>query len=150
MRKEWILTIVALVFGLSVFSQDPVHWTYSAKKIAGKEYEVHLTAKMENGWHIYAQKQPKDAIAVPTTFLFTKNPLVTLTGKPIEKGKKETYMDKVAGITQYYYADSVEFIQVFKLKAQVKTSLIGSVTFQACTNEMCLKEKTENFNIMFQ
>ncbi len=57
---------------------NPVQWTYTAKKIADKTYEVHLTASIQNNWHLYSQTQPEDAINQPTEILFNKNPLVTI------------------------------------------------------------------------
>jgi hypothetical protein len=141
------LAIISSLFYIVGVSQNPVHWKYSIREIATKTYETHLTAVMDKGWHIYAQAQPKESIAVPTKFEFTKNPLVIFEGSPKEIGKKETYKDNIAGITQFYYEDSVVYVQVIKLKANAKTSLNGTVTYQPCTNERCLKEKTEQFSI---
>lgn len=45
---------------------NPVQWTYTAKKIADKTYEIHLTATIQNTWHLYSQTQPADAIIEPT------------------------------------------------------------------------------------
>ncbi|MGZ8553853.1 MAG: protein-disulfide reductase DsbD domain-containing protein, partial [Chitinophagaceae bacterium] len=45
---------------------NPVSWSFSAKKVADKTYEIHLTATMQSGWHLYSQTQPDDAIAIPT------------------------------------------------------------------------------------
>ena len=40
---------------------NPVLWSFSSKKIADKTYEVHLTATIQKGWHMYSQHQPADA-----------------------------------------------------------------------------------------
>ena len=34
---------------------NPVIWTYTAKKIADKTYELHMTATIGSNWHLYAQ-----------------------------------------------------------------------------------------------
>ena len=47
---------------------NPVSWSFTSKKITDKTYEVHLTATMQSGWHLYSQVQPEDAIAIPTGF----------------------------------------------------------------------------------
>ena len=60
---------------------NPVSWSFSAKKITDKTYEVHLTATMQSGWHLYSQVQPDDAIAIPTDFKINNNPLLSLEGK---------------------------------------------------------------------
>ena len=61
-------------------SNKEVKWTFSAKKIADKTYEVHLTATLNGDWHIYAQNVGVDG-PIPTTFTFTKNPLLVFDGK---------------------------------------------------------------------
>jgi len=129
------------------FAQDPVHWNYSLKKIDAKNYEVHATATMDAGWHIYAQTQPSSAIAVPTKIIFTKNPFLVFNGKVKGIGKIEKQVIKEAGIEQNMYENNADFVQLITLKGSVKTSVNGNITYQACTNEMCLPEKTISFII---
>jgi thiol:disulfide interchange protein DsbD len=87
---------------------------------------------------------------VPTAIAFTNNPLVQFTAPLKEQGKKETYTDKVAGITQYQYADSVVYTRPIRLRGQAKTSISGTITYQACTSEMCLPVKAVSFTIGLQ
>lgn len=126
---------------------DPVHFSYHVKKLDNKKIEIYLTAKMDPDWHIYAQIQPEEAIAVPTRIVFNKNPLVKMTGNPKENGTKEKYEDQQAGIVQYQYGGTLDFIQEATLTAEVKTNVSGTITYQACTDEMCLPPKTISFNI---
>ena len=60
---------------------NPVSWTFTSIKVADKTYEVHMTATIQTGWHLYSQTQPDDAIPQPTVVTFNKNPLITLDGK---------------------------------------------------------------------
>ena len=89
----------------------------------------------------------KEAIAVPIKIIFTKNPLIIISGKPVKQEKKEWYEDKQAEIVQYQYGDEVEFIQPFSLKGKVKINLTGTITYQACTNEERLTAKTISFSV---
>lgn len=145
------LSLIAAFILQSLFvsaqQENPVSFSYSAVKKNANTYEVHIKAAIQNGWHIYAQAQPKEAISSPTKFSFTKNPLLSITGDPKEIGRKETYEDKSAGIVQYHYEKEVEFVQVITVKAKVKTNLSGNVSYQACTDERCLPEKTVSFSI---
>ncbi|HVU56638.1 MAG TPA: protein-disulfide reductase DsbD domain-containing protein [Puia sp.] len=125
----------------------PIAWHYSARKIADKTYEVHLTAQLEDGWHAYSQRQPKEAVAQPTEIRFKSNPLISMTGKTREVGAMEKWKDEASGIMANQYAKQVDFIQVVKLKAKVRTNVTGSLTYQVCTNEMCLPPRTEAFSI---
>ena len=143
------IKLLSLVLAVSFLSQaqSPVSWTYSAKKLSTGVFEVHLTASIENGWHVYAQEQPEDAIAMPTSFKFTRNPVVLLQGKVKEVGKKELFKDEVVGIAAYQYEDKVDFVQQVQLKIKGKTNLNGTISFQACTNERCLPLATADFSI---
>ena len=105
---------------------SPVQWTYTAKKIADKTYEVHLTAAIQTNWHLYSQKQPEDAINQPTEILFNKNPLVIFNGAVKEVGKMKLFKDEKLKISANQYSEKVDFVQVVKLKANVKTNVVGS------------------------
>ena len=126
---------------------NPVSWTYTAKKIADNTYEVHITAKMEAGWHLYSQVQPDDAIAEPTTFSFNKNPLLTLDGKIREEGKMEKFHDAKLDVSANQYSQTVNFVQIIKVKGKAKTNINGSVRYQTCNDEKCLPPKTVNFSV---
>jgi hypothetical protein len=149
MRK---LIGIGLLMLLSAYVQAQIQWRYSTKKIDNATYEVHLTAMLQDGWHIYAQKQPEDAIATPTRIAFLKNPLMVLKGDTKEVGTKKTFKDPTLGIEQFQYAEKVDFVQVIKLKgdARLKTNVAGSATFQVCTDEKCLPPATTSFSIALE
>jgi len=142
-----LLAITCISHRMQAQIKDPVHFSYSVNKVKDNIYELHLTATMEPGWHVYAQEQPSDAIAQPTKITFDKNPLITITGKSKEAGKKEKYEDTQAGIVQYQYGGTLDIVQAFTLKTMVKTTISGTIVYQACTDEMCLPPKTIKFNL---
>lgn len=72
---------------------------------------MYLTAKLNPGWHIYSQTQTADAIALPTEFSFTNNPLMTLVGKVKEVGKLEKFYDKTLKASANQYSKTVSFVQ---------------------------------------
>ncbi|MES1220049.1 MAG: protein-disulfide reductase DsbD domain-containing protein [Bacteroidota bacterium] len=145
--KKLFLSLIVLFAGLLGYSQSPVSWEFSAKKIADKTYEVHLTATVQTGWHLYSQVQPKDAVVNPTEIKFNPNPLLAINGKIDEKGKVEKFHDEKLGISANQYSEKVDFVQVIKLKAKAKTNLAGTVEFQTCDDKKCLPPKKVNFNI---
>lgn len=126
---------------------NPVSWAFSSKKIAENVYELQLIATIQPGWHLYSQTQPKDAIAIPTTFSFNKNPLVELNGTVKEAGKLEKYTDKDLGVSANQFSRKVTFTQKVKLKGQVKSNVAGNVTFQTCDDKKCLPPKTVTFSV---
>ena len=141
---------LALLFTVAVAQAqvaNPVSWTFNSKKVSAGVYEIKMTATIKNGWHLYAQAQPKDAIAIPTTFQFTKNPLVQLDGRVKEAGKLEKFTDNELGVSANQYSKQVVFTQRVKLKGKAASNLSGNVTFQTCDDEKCLPPKTVTFNV---
>ena len=135
-----ILTLLLLVVTVASAQLDnPVKWVYSTKKIAEKTYELHMSASIDGNWHIYAQDAGEGP--EPTSFSFTKNPLVKLDGKVKEVGKLEKSYDPNFKSTLKYYGKQVDFIQKVKLKSNANTLVNGSVTYMVCNDKKCLPPK---------
>ncbi|HKC34641.1 MAG TPA: protein-disulfide reductase DsbD domain-containing protein [Chitinophagaceae bacterium] len=147
MKKLVSLLILSSV-AAACFSQEenPVKWTFSAKKIADKSYEIHLTAVIEKEWHIYSQATP-DGGPVPTSISYFKNPLLVIQGEAKEMGKLEKHFEKLFDVEVMQFSEKVDFVQTVNLKTNVKTNLTGKVAFMTCNDEMCLPPKSIPFSI---
>jgi DsbC/DsbD-like thiol-disulfide interchange protein len=145
--KKIIGVLVMLVFVISATAQinNPVQWTYTAKKIADKTYELHITATIGSNWHLYAQDAGEGP--EPTKLTFTVNPLISLDGKIKEVGKLEKAFDKNFNSTLKYYANKVDFVQKIKVKSAIATVVKGSVNFMVCNDKQCLPPKDVPFSI---
>lgn len=144
--KHLITTMMAIAMLTTVNAQNVVNWNFSSKKIDDKTYELHFKAAIQDPWHIYSQQSPKGG-PLPTAFTIAKNPLATLSGKIKELGDMEIYHDEVFDVDVYSYKDSVDFVQLVKLKSTAKTSINGMVEFMACTKEQCLTPQKMPFTI---
>ena len=142
-----VLLSAFLFVTMAMSAQNPVTWTFTSKKLTDNSYEIRMVATIEKGWHLYSQEQPDDAIAGPTTFAITSNPLIEKVGKIKEIGKLEKFHDKELEISANQYSEKVEFVQTIKLKGKVKTSFSGSVEYQTCDDKKCLPPKTVNFKV---
>jgi thiol:disulfide interchange protein DsbD len=146
--------LIFLVFFISINVisfcqiQNPVSWSFTAKKIANNIYEVHLTATIGSGWHMYSQTTPEGG-PLPTVITFLKNPLLILSGTPIEVGKLEKHHEPLFGVDVKQYSNKLDFVQSVKVKVKgkVKTSVSGSVEFMLCNNKECLPPKSVEFSI---
>jgi len=141
-----LLSVLMITTIVSAQSAKQVKWTYTAKKIADKTYEVHITATMNGNWHIYAQNVGVEG-PIPTAFTFTKNPLLTFDGKPKEVGKVIKKKEEVWGGVVNYYEKSVNFIQIVKVKGNVKTNIAGKVEFMVCDDHQCLPPSEVDFTV---
>jgi thiol:disulfide interchange protein DsbD len=146
MKKTGLLSGLILLM-MATSAQSPISWTFTAKKLNANTYEVHMTATIQTSWHLYSQEQPEDAIAIPTTFTITNNPLLKMDGKIKEEGKLEKFHDKELNLSAHQYSQKVDFVQTVKLTGKVKTKFSGSVEYQTCDDKKCLPPKTVNFNV---
>jgi thiol:disulfide interchange protein DsbD len=142
-----ILSSLFIVTLASAQGLNPVSWSFSSKKISDNVYELHVIATIQQGWHVYSQSQPVDAIAQPTSFAFNKNPLLQFDGNVKEIGKLEKFKDKELDISANQYSNKVTFIQRVKLRGKAKTNVTGKLTYQTCNDEKCLPPKTINLSI---
>lgn len=147
MKKIFFILFSLFTVAVVNAQLDPVSWSFSSKKVSDKVYEIHAKATVNNGWHIYSQTQPADAIAIPTKFVFTNNPLAIIEGPVKEVGKMEKYKDATLGSTAHQYAKTVDFVQKVTLKAAAKTNISGAVTYQTCDDKQCLPPKKVPFKI---
>lgn len=147
MKKLFIVILVLFSASGSQAQLNPVTWSFSANKVSDKTYEIHMKATIQNGWHLYSQKQPEDAIAIPTAFTIRANPLFKPDGKIREVGKMELMKDAALGVSANQYSNSVDFVQKIKLKSNAKTNFNGIVEYQTCDDKKCLPPKTVNFSV---
>jgi hypothetical protein len=137
--KTIILIGLSLLTGSLVMAQSnkQVSWTWSAKKISDRTYEVHMTATIGGDFHLYAQDAGGEG-PIATSFTFGKSPLFTLNGEVKESGKLVQKYEEAWKHNVRYYERTVDFVQVVKLKSNVKTSLAGKVEFMVCNDHECL------------
>ena len=145
--KKVIFFTLSIFTGILTFAQNPVSWSFTSRKINDKLYEVHLLANIQPGWHLYSQNQPQDAIAIPTSFNFGKNPLLDFDGKVKEVGKLEKMKDDKLGIAANQYSQKVDFVQLVKIKGAAKTNITGKLEYQTCDDKKCLPPKSLNFSV---
>jgi thiol:disulfide interchange protein DsbD len=131
-----LLSVSSVVFA-QTGSAKQVKISQAVKKMGEKKYEVTITASIVGDYHLYAQDAGAEG-PVPTTIRFQPNPLLTMVGKPTEKGKKISKMEEVWGGKVNYYEKTVSFVQVVTAKTNAKTSLNGTIEFMVCNDEVCL------------
>lgn len=146
--KKGLLLFGSVMVTLLTFAQikAPVQWSFSSKKIDGATYEVYLTAKIEEDWHIYSQSTPEGG-PVPTSISFSKNPLATPIGTIKEIGKLEKHFEQLFGVEVKQFSDKVEFVQRIAVKPGIKTAITGTVTFMVCNDHECLPPTKREFTI---
>jgi len=150
MKKMFFaLLCMGLAFTSMAQLKNPVKWTYTAKKIAPNTYEVHITAAIDRGWHVYSLDH-KGETGVATSVKFNANPLATANGKPAATSKPVKMKDPSSGEIAKFYENTLDIVQVFKLKASVKTNITGEVEYMTCDDTQCLPPTTKSFSVSLQ
>ncbi|MEP6844977.1 MAG: protein-disulfide reductase DsbD domain-containing protein [Panacibacter sp.] len=143
------ITLFSITGAVSAQFKDPVKWTYSATKKAGKIYEIAYTAVIEKPWHIYSQTTPEGG-PVATKFVYKKNPLITVAGIPKENGTLQKKHEEVFDVDVKYFDDKVTFTQTVNLKSAVKTTIAGTIEYMVCNDKECLPPKKVSFDLQLQ
>lgn len=147
--KKVSFAIVLIMCLSAAVAQQKISWAFSAKKLPGNKYELHMTATPPAGWHIYSQNTP-DGGPIPTTFTFNNNALTTLSGKVKENGKTVKYYDKIFKVNVIYFEGKADFVQVVTLKGKIKTNITGEIESMICNDRTCMPPTTEKFAIALQ
>ena len=142
-------TILAVLFffagAANAQLENPVKWSYTAKKVADKTYELHIKAYIDGNWHLYSQETGEGP--EPTSVKFAVNPLVKLDGKVKEAGTMEKVFDPNFNSTMKYYSKEVDFVQKIKVRSTANTLVKGSVTYMVCNDKRCLPPREIPFSI---
>ncbi|MBV4360400.1 protein-disulfide reductase DsbD domain-containing protein [Pinibacter aurantiacus] len=143
-----VTTLLMVIVTLTVFGQaeEPAQWTFSAKKVNDTIFEIHLSAKLEEGWHIYSQSTPEGG-PVATSVSFSKNPQLMLKGDIIEEGKLEKNFETMFGVEVFRFSKKVDFVQTVLIKPNAKANASGSITYMTCDDEQCIPPKTVEFSV---
>ena len=144
--KKFLLLFFAVATQL-FFAQIEKHvkLNYDIKSTGDNLYEAIITAKIDNGWHIYSKDIDPEVGAIPTEIkIISKD--IELIGKATESGKKETSYSEAFAANLTTLSGNVVFKQKFKLKNPEKGSTISAeVTYQTCNEKVCLAPETLEF-----
>ncbi len=140
MKKVFFL-LVTLISSLS-FSQvfNPVNWKTDVEKISNSEYNLVITATIDEGWHLYSQNVPKGGPR-ETIFIYKPNDNFELIGSTSEENSI-TEFDNTFKMQIKFFAEKATFKQRIKLLT-TKTKIEAEVQFMVCDDVRCLPPKTE-------
>jgi thiol:disulfide interchange protein DsbD len=149
---KFFLAIVVCASGLLAQKLDPVQWTLTSdisKAPPGSTVPLKLTAKLQEGWHVYSLTTPEGG-PIPSTAAIADNAAIEKT--VLYQPKPERKLDPNFGIDTETFGEEA----VFLVNAQVKkdapkgdTVLEAQVRYQSCNDRQCLppRKKTAQFNL---
>ncbi|HEY1010530.1 MAG: cytochrome c biogenesis protein CcdA [Daejeonella sp.] len=149
-----LLSLVALFLGFNAHAQfadpnakieDPVRWSFKSEKISHTEFDLVITAKIDEGWHVYSQFIAEGG-PIPTSFKFTPSKAYQLKGKVSETPKAVSAFDKNFDMQIAWHQDRVDFRQRIVLNVP-QTTVSGVLEFMVCDDKKCLPPAEVEFQI---
>ncbi|HLX44058.1 MAG TPA: cytochrome c biogenesis protein CcdA [Bryobacteraceae bacterium] len=149
----FVLGLAPVLFGQK---QDPVQWSLSsdvAKAAPGSVVPLKLTAKLEDGWHLYSLTQPKpgpDGGPNPSTAVLAENAAVE--GTKIYQSSPERKFDPNFKLDTETFEKEAQFFVLASLKKDAAAGLAeltAQVRYQVCNDTTCLppRKKTAAFTL---
>ena len=137
MFKNLSLKILFTLFSLLCFSQDPVKWSTSVKKINDITFQLNTKAEIEDNWRLYSQNLD-DGGALPTEFIFEDNSILKSFSNVLEPEPITKY-DPIFKMDQSYFVNNVVFTQnIVLLENFNNDSIIQNLYYQVCDDRVCI------------
>ena len=137
MFKNLSLKILFTLFSLLSFSQDPVKWSTSVKKINDITFQLNTKAEIEDNWRLYSQNLD-DGGALPTEFVFEDNSILKSFSNVLEPEPITKY-DPIFKMDQSYFVNNVVFTQdIVLLENFNNDSIIQNLYYQVCDDRVCI------------
>ena len=149
MRLLHSVVVVAAVIGLALSPVDEVVWQMSApeKVEAGTSFQLELTAKIADGWYVYALDSPAGK---PLAVLFDPLPEGIRLGSPEQASATDSY-DENFGSPVRYFEESATVSIRGDLAPDLEPGayeLTGKLDYQYCNDRLCIP-KVEPFRFSF-
>ena len=124
----------------------PVKWSFAAQPTDSGLVSVELTARVEEGWHIYATRLENDLGPIPTSVRFDPADVLTPVGELIEPQPEEVF-DPNFEMQVRYHSGTPVFAQRFKSAAKSANVVRGEVEYMVCNDKTCLPPAVVKFSI---
>lgn len=133
-----IITSLIIFFSVFSFSQiiPPVKWATSIEKKSKYEYDIVITAEINDGWYLYSQHIAEGG-PLPTVFKFLPNDNYKCEGQPTEENGKDVYED-VFEMQVKYFENKAVFKQRIKTANNTPFKLKGNIQYMSCNKEKCI------------
>jgi len=142
--------ILVVLFMLSAFisfgqNPEPVKWTFSTKKGNNpNEYVLVATAKLQEGFHVFAPNPGGDGLLIATEVVLDHKEKYKKIGNLIPQRRPITKDMTGVGMVNYYEGE-IEF--TLTVETDKPGTLSGTITSQCCNEQMCFPPSDLPFNV---
>ena len=127
---------------------NPVQWSVSVVP-TDKGHELIMTAKIDQGWHLYSQTQFGDEFEGPirTEFYYNASDSTYVLQGPTQEPEVTPVYDPVFELDVIYFEEEVSFVQPIKIINAQGNTLTAEVYYSVCDAEKCLPPDTKTFTL---
>lgn len=151
MKKFFSLLLILSVSVVFVQAQiiNPVSWSFSQKKISETEFELHFSATIDKGWHLYSNKLPEGG-PIATSIQYENTEGFEIIGSIVTIPEAEKVFDATFNMDLEYFGNKAEFIQKIKLNSADIKTVSGFVEYMSCNDETCTPPTEADFSISLE
>lgn len=135
-----LLAVVALFSFSVMFAQmaEPVKWKFSTEKISDKEFNLVMTATIEDKWHLYSQHFDAGG-PMPLVITYTKSDKYKTVGQTTESPTPTAEYDDVFMVNVKYFTKKATFKQKIEVLTDASFTVKAELSGQACFEDgQCL------------
>ena len=133
--KRNIIFFFTFIVSYLTFSQNPVTFETTVKKVSDSNFQLITNATIEEGWRLYSQNLLVGG-AIPTEFVYVENNSYILLGPTIES-ESITKFDPIFSLDQTYFESFSTFYQDIQIEKNI-SYLNAKIYFQACDDIVCI------------
>lgn len=116
---------------------EPVKWSYELRKLENNQIDIVLTAKIDEGWSLYAQDVPPGG-PLPTEIKFSKSPNYSLAGRTTAAPKAKEVFDTTFEMLIGKWTNQVRFTQRINIIAPQNFNIDVNIDYMVCNEESCI------------
>src|SRR4051812_34729771 len=127
--RLFIFLFSLFAFSLTSYSQDSTafHWKVTSKKTADKDYQLHFSTNISDGWQLYA---PDQLISdLPASELIFSDQTIVVNKTVSYKGNSRSLRVDIFNQDFRLLENDAEFIYEVQFKGTVPSELIGTMTY---------------------
>jgi thiol:disulfide interchange protein len=149
LRLLFILSLLTITF--TVKAQEfinPVQWSVSVVPTENG-HDLIMSAKIDQGWHLYSQTQFGDEFEGPirTEFYYNASDSTYVLQGPTQEPEVTPVYDPVFELDVIYFEEEVSFVQPIKIINAQGNTLTAEVYYSVCDAEKCLPPDTKTFTL---
>lgn len=115
----------------------PVVWDTSVEKINDSDYNLIISATIEDGWHLYSQNVPEGGPIATTISITEDKDKFQLIGATSEDEGHEEF-DNVFRMKIKFFEKKASFKQKIRLLTNDEIKIEGTLEFMVCDDTFCL------------